>query len=105
MYTDHSSSFISRATKFILKSGDDCNARLSKLHLQSLYVAETRFVRNAVSYIIDGHYNIDFSAKIVFCRGHNAGHSLRNNDSLDLAHVVHRRTKYYMFLRTVVLFV
>lgn len=67
----------------ILKSGDDYDARLSKLNLQSL--AERRFVRNvAILYnLINGHYKIDFSDKLVFCKYGNVGHGLRNNDSLD----------------------
>ena len=76
-----------RATKFILKSNEDYDLRLKQLDLQSLY--DRRFIRDVtfLSNLMKGHYNIDFSDKLLFYRERNVDYNLTKNDSLDLANM------------------
>ena len=59
-----------RATKFIPKSNEDYNIRPEQLDLQSLY--NRRFTEVAFLFnLMKGHYNIDISDKLLFCKEHN----------------------------------
>ena len=73
-----------RATKFILKSNEDYNTRLSLLNKQRLF--NRRFARGVVFLLnlINGHYNIDISNQLSFCKDRNLDYDLRKNDTLDL---------------------
>ena len=92
-----------RATKFILKSGADYNTRLSQLSLHSL--SNRRFIRDVVFLynLINGHYNIDISDRLLFCKDRNVGYDLRKNGSLDLASMYSRTNifKYSYFIRII----
>ena len=35
-------------------------------------------------YVINGHYDIDISNKLIFCKDRNTGYNLRKNDTQDL---------------------
>ena len=50
-----------------------------------------------------GHYNIDTSDKLLFCRELNVDYDLRKNDSLDLANMYSRTNsfKYSYFIRII----
>ena len=89
-----------RATKFILKSGEDYDTRLSRLSLHSL--SDRRFTRVLYS-LINGHYNIDISDRLLFCKDRNVGYDLRKNGSLDLACMYSRTNsfKYSYFVRII----
>ena len=92
-----------RATKFILKTNEDYDFRLKQLDLQSLY--DRRFIRDVTFLfnLMKGHYNIDFSDKLLFCRERNVDYNLRINDSLDLANMYSRTNsfKYSYFIRII----
>ena len=92
-----------RATKFILKSGEDYNTRLSQLSLHSL--SNRRFTRDVVFLynLINGHYNIDISDRLLFCKDRIVGYDLRKNGSLDLASMYSRTNsfKYSYFIRII----
>ena len=83
-----------RATKFILKSGEDYNTRLSQLSLHSL--SNRRFTRDVVFLynLINGHYNIDISDRLLFCKDRDVGYDLRKNCSLDLASMYSRTNSF-----------
>ena len=89
-----------RATKFFLKSTEDYNSRLSLLNLQSLF--NRRFTKDVVFLfnLINGHYNIDISDKLSFCKDRNIDYDLRKNDSLDLVCMYSRTNsfKYSYFI-------
>ena len=59
------------------KSGADYNTRLSQLSLHSL--SNRRFIRDVVFLynLINGHYNIDISDRLLFCKDRNVGYDLR----------------------------
>ena len=73
-----------RATRWITRSHDDYDTRLSKLKLLSL--SNGRFSRDTLFFlnVINGHYDIDISNKLIFCKERNTGYNLRKNDSQDL---------------------
>ena len=73
-----------RATRWITKSDDDCDTRLSKLKLLSLF--SRRFIRDVTCLfnVIKGHYDKDISNKPIFCKDRNTGYNLRKNDTQDL---------------------
>ena len=88
-------------TKFILKSNENCNTRLSQLNLQSLF--NMRFTRDVVFLfnLIKGLYNIDISNKVSFCNDRNLDYNLRKNDFYDLVCTYSRSNslKYRYFTR------
>ena len=92
-----------RATRWITKSEDDYDTRLSKLKLLSLF--SWRFIRNVTFLfnVINGHYDIDISNELIFCKDRNAGYNLRKNDTQDLTPNVSRTNdfKYSFFSRIV----
>ena len=61
------------ATRWITRSDDDYDARLSKLKLLSL--SNRRFTRDVTFFlnVINGHYDIDISNKLIFCKDRNTG--------------------------------
>ena len=66
------------------RSDDVYNTRLSKLKMLSL--SDRRFIR-AVTFlfnVINNHYNIDSSNKLIFCKDRSRGYNLRKNDTQDL---------------------
>ena len=65
-----------RATRWITLSDDDYNLRLSKLKLLSLF--NRRFVRDNIFlfHVINEHYDIDISDKLIFCKDRSTGHNL-----------------------------
>ena len=73
-----------RATRWITRSDDDYDTRLSKLKLLSL--SNRRFTRDVIFVlnVINGHYNTDISNKLIFCKDRNTGYNLRKNDTQDL---------------------
>ena len=73
-----------RATRWITRSDDDYNTRLSQLKLLSL--SNRRFTRDVTFFfnVINGHYDIDISNKLIFCKDRNTGYNLRKNDTQDL---------------------
>ena len=76
-------------SKFILKSGEDYNTRLSQLSLHS--PSNRRFTIRDVVFLynlINGHYNIDLSDRLLFCKDLNVGYDLRKNGSLDIKETV-----------------
>ena len=92
-----------RATRWISKSNDDYEARLLNLSLQTL--SKRRFTRDMVFLfnLIKGHYNIDISNKLFFCKNRKVKYNLRKNDSQDLV-PNHSRTngfKYSFFNRII----
>ena len=60
-----------RAFRWITKSDDDDDTRLSKLKLLSLF--SRRFIRDVTFLfnVINGHYDIDISNKLIFCIDRN----------------------------------
>ena len=62
-----------RATRWITMSVDDYDTRLSKLNLLSLF--NRRFIRDVTFLInvINGHYDIDISNKLLFSKDRNTG--------------------------------
>ena len=73
-----------RATRWITRSDDDYDSRLSKLKLLSL--SDGRFIRDVtfLSNVINGHYDIDVSNKLIFCKDRSTGYNLGKNDTQDL---------------------
>ena len=72
-----------RATRWITRSDDDYDTRLSKLKLLSL--SNRRFTRDVTFFnVINGHYDIDISNKLIFCKDRNTGYNLRKNDTQEL---------------------
>ena len=73
-----------RATRWITLSNDDYDLRLSKLKLLSLF--NRRFVRDNTFLfnVINEHYDIDISDKLIFCKDRSTGHNLRKNVTQDL---------------------
>ena len=82
-YIDKLEAVQRRATRWITKSDDDYYTRLSKLKLLSLF--NRRFVRDVtcLSNVINGHYDIVNSNKLIFCKDRNKGYNLRKNDTQD----------------------
>ena len=75
-----------RVTKFILKANKDFNIRLKQLVLQSLH--NRRFIRDVfLLNLMTGHFKIDISDKLLFCKEHNVDFNLRKNDSIDLVSI------------------
>ena len=78
-----------RSVLFITKFTDF--TRLSRLSLHSL--SDRRFTRDVVFLysLINGHYNIDISDRLLFCKDrNNVGYDLRKNGSLELASMYSR---------------
>ena len=77
--------------------------RLSKLNLLSLFnkrlIRDVTFLFN----VINGHYDIDISNKLLFSKDKNTGYSLRKNDTQDLVPSFTRSNgfKYSFFNRIV----
>ena len=92
-----------RATRWITRSDDDYDMRLSKLKLLSL--SNRRFTRDVTFFfnVINGHYDIDISNKLTFCKDRNTGYNLRKNDTQDLVPNFSRTDgfKYSFFNRVV----
>ena len=76
------------------------DTRLSKLRLLSLF--DRRFIRDVTFLfnVINGHYDIDISNKLKFCKERSMGYNLRKNDTQDLVPNFSRtnRLKYSFFL-------
>ena len=66
----------------LLRSDDDYDTRLSKLKLLSLF--DRRFIRDVTFLfnVINGHYDIDISNKLIFSMDRS------KNDTLDLAQIL-----------------
>ena len=81
----------------------DYDTRLSKLKLLSL--SNRRFTRDVTLFfnVINGHYDIDISNKLIFCNDRNTDYNLRKNDTQDLVPNFSRTDgfKYGFFNRTV----
>ena len=92
-----------RATRWITRSDDDYDTRLSKLKLLSL--SNRRFTRDVTLFlnVINGHYDIDISNKLIFCKDRNTGYNSRKNDTQDLVPNFSRTDgfKYSFFNRVV----
>ena len=92
-----------RATRWITLSDDDYDLRLSKLKLLSLF--NRRFVRDNTFLfnVINEHYDIDISDKLIFCKDRSTGHNLRKNATQDLVPNLSRTNgfKYSFFNRIV----
>ena len=73
-----------RATRWITKSDDDYDTRLSKLKLWSLF--DRRFIRDVTFLfnVINGHNDIDISNKLKFFKDRGMGYKLRKNGTQDL---------------------
>ena len=73
-----------RAMRWISRCDDYYDTRLSKLKLLSLF--DTRFIRDVTFFFFffNGHYDIDISTKLIFCKDRSMGYNLRNNDTQDL---------------------
>ena len=63
---------------------DDYDTILSKLKLLPLF--NRRFIRDVTFLfnVINGHYDIDISNKLKFCKERKMGYNLRKNDTQDL---------------------
>ena len=88
-----------RATRWITLSDDDYELRLSKLKLLSLF--NRRFVRDNTFLlnVINEHYDIDISDKLIFCKDRSTGHNLRKNVTQDLVPNLSRTNGFkYSFL-------
>ena len=89
-----------RATRWVTRSDDDYDTRLSKLKLWSLF--DRRFIRDVTFLfnVINGHYDIDISNKLKFCKERSMGYNLRKNDTQDLVPNFSRTNglKYSFFL-------
>ena len=66
------------------------------LNCTTLYsLSDRRFTRDVFLYsLINGHYNIDISDRLLFCKDRNVGYDLRKNDSLDLACMYSRTNSF-----------
>ena len=88
-----------RASRWITRSDDDYDTRLSKLKLLSL--SNRSFTRDAKFFfnVINAHYDIDISNKLIYCKDRNTGYNLRKNDKQDLVPNVNRTDgfKYSFF--------
>ena len=53
--------------------------------------------------LIKGHYNVDISDKLLFCKERKVDYNLRKNDTLDLVTIYSRTNifKYSYFIRIV----
>ena len=92
-----------RATRWITLSDDDYDLRLSKLKLLSLF--NRRFVRdNTLLFnVINEHYDIDISDKLIFCKDRSTGHNLRKNVTQDLVPNLSRTNSFkYSFFNRIV---
>ena len=50
-----------------------------------LSLSNRRFTRDVTFFnVINGHYDIDISNKLIFCKDRNTGYNLRKNDTQDL---------------------
>ena len=80
------------------------DTRLSKLRLLSLF--DRRFIRDVTFLfnVINGHYDIDISNKLKFCKERSMGYNLRKNDTQDLVPNFSRtnRLKYSFFFNHIV---
>ena len=72
------------ATRWITRSDDDYDTRLFKLKFLSLF--DRRLIRDVTFLfnVINGHYDIDISNKLKFCKERKMGYNLRKNDTQDL---------------------
>ena len=92
-----------RATRWITLSDDDYDLRLSKLKLLSLF--NRRFVRDNTFLfnVINEHYDIDISDKLIFCKDRSTGHNLRKNVTQDLVPNLSRTNSFkYSFFNRIV---
>ena len=66
----------------LLRSDDDYDTRFSKVKLLSLF--DRRFIRDVTFLfnVINGHYDIDISNKLIFCKDRS------KNATLDLAQIL-----------------
>ena len=66
-----------RATRWITRSDDDYDTRLSKLKLLSL--SDRRFIRDVTFLfnVINSHYDISISNKLIFCKDRSTSYNLR----------------------------
>ena len=73
-----------RATRWITRSDGDYETKLSKSKLLSL--SDTRFIRDVIFLfnVINGHYEIDISNNLTFCKDGSTGYNLRKNDTKDI---------------------
>ena len=89
-----------RATRWITRSDDDYDTKLKLLPLSN-----RRFTRDVIFFfnVINGHYDIDISNKLIFCKDRNTGYNLRKNDTQDLVPNFSRTDgfKYSFFNRVV----
>ena len=92
-----------RATRWITRSDDDFDTRLSKFKLLSLF--DSRFIRDVTFLfnVINDHYDIDLSNKLIFCKDRSISCNLRKNDTQDLVLNFSRTNglKYSFFNRIV----
>ena len=71
-----------RTTRWITKSDDHYDTRLSELKLLSL--SGRWFIRD-VTVLFNIYYDIEISNKLLFCKDRNINYNLRKNDTQDLA--------------------
>ena len=68
-------------------------------------LSNRRFTRDVTFFlnVINGHYDIDISNKLIFCKDRNTGYNLRKNDTQDLVPNFSRTDgfKYSFFNRVV----
>ena len=79
-----------RVTRWITRSDDDYDTRISELKLLSSF--DRSFIRDVTSLfnVINGHYDIDIFIKPIFCKDRGMGYNLRKNDTQDLVPNVKR---------------
>ena len=75
-----------RASRWITRSDDDYDTRLSNCLDYLLSLSSRRFTSDITFFfnVINGHYDIDISSKLIFCKDRNTGCNLRNNDTQNL---------------------
>lgn len=85
-------------TRWITRSDDDYGTRLSKLKL--LLLSDSRFMRDVMFLfnVINGHYDIDISNKLIFCKDRSMAYSLRKNDTQDVPNFSRTSGLKYSFL-------
>ena len=90
-----------RATRWIARSDDDYDTKISALKLLSSF--DRRFIRDVTSLfnVFNDPYDIDIFSKPVFCKDRRMGYNLRINDTQDLVPNFNRTNslKYSFFNR------
>ena len=92
-----------RATKFILKSDEEYQVRLSELRLLSL--EDRRFIADVVFFynVISDHIRLTLDSRVRFSRDDDGGYELRSMDSWNLLTCYSRTTLFkYTFINRVV---